>query len=115
MTVLTLMLAPIFQMRIIKFASTCARAAEYLELRRHDLKAFRQTQFGREGMMLTIRGWRISGWRWKTFAKHLWTKVNIDDVLNRAAILSFYFLRKAMCCEPAIPLRLPPSAFPSQT
>ena len=43
-------------------------------------------------MMLTTRGWRISGWRWKTFAKHLWTKVNTDDVLNRAAILSFYFL-----------------------
>jgi len=43
-------------------------------------------------MILTIRGWRIRGWRWKTFAKHLWTKVNTDDVLNRAAILSFYFL-----------------------
>ena len=43
-------------------------------------------------MMWTTRGWRISGWRWKTFAKHLWTKVNTDDVLNRAAILSFYFL-----------------------
>ena len=43
-------------------------------------------------MMFTTRGWRISGWRWKTFAKHLWTKVNTDDVLNRAAILSFYFL-----------------------
>ena len=42
--------------------------------------------------MWTTRGWRISGWRWKTFAKHLWTKVNTDDVLNRAAILSFYFL-----------------------
>lgn len=38
------------------------------------------------------RGWRIRGWRWKTFGKHLWTKVNADDVLNRAAILSFYFL-----------------------
>jgi membrane protein len=37
-------------------------------------------------------GWRIRGWRWKTFGKHLWTKVNADDVLNRAAILSFYFL-----------------------
>src|SRR5688500_1877625 len=43
-------------------------------------------------MMWTTRGWRISGWRWKTFAKHLWMKVNTDDVLNRAAILSFYFL-----------------------
>ena len=43
-------------------------------------------------MMLTIRGWRISGWRWKTFGKHVWTKLNTDDVLNRAAILSFYFL-----------------------
>jgi membrane protein len=42
--------------------------------------------------MFMIRGWRIRGWRWKTFAKHLWTKVNTDDVLNRAAILSFYFL-----------------------
>lgn len=42
--------------------------------------------------MLTTRGWRISGWRWKTFGKHLWTKLNTDDVLNRAAILSFYFL-----------------------
>jgi membrane protein len=41
--------------------------------------------------MLT-RGWKIRGWRWKTFGKHLWTKVNRDDVLNRAAILSFYFL-----------------------
>ena len=38
------------------------------------------------------RGWRIRGWRWKTFGKHLWTKVNADDVLNRAAILSFYFI-----------------------
>jgi membrane protein len=43
-------------------------------------------------MMWATRGWRISGWRWKTFVKHLWTKVNTDDVLNRAAILSFYFL-----------------------
>ncbi|MCA1600902.1 MAG: YihY/virulence factor BrkB family protein [Acidobacteria bacterium] len=43
-------------------------------------------------MMLTIRGWRIRGWRWKTFGRNLWTKVNTDDVLNRAAILSFYFL-----------------------
>jgi len=42
-------------------------------------------------MMLT-RGWKIRGWSWKTFGKHLWTKVNTDDVLNRAAILSFYFL-----------------------
>ncbi len=42
--------------------------------------------------MWTIPGWRIRGWRWKTFGKHLWTKVNADDVLNRAAILSFYFL-----------------------
>lgn len=42
-------------------------------------------------MMLT-RGWRIRGWRWKTFGKHLWTKLNTDDVVNRAAILSFYFL-----------------------
>ncbi|MBA2527131.1 MAG: YihY/virulence factor BrkB family protein [Pyrinomonadaceae bacterium] len=41
--------------------------------------------------MLT-RGWKISGWRWKTFIKHLWTKLNTDDVVNRAAILSFYFL-----------------------
>ncbi|MDQ3665975.1 MAG: YihY/virulence factor BrkB family protein [Acidobacteriota bacterium] len=41
--------------------------------------------------MLT-RGWRIRGWRWKTFGKHLWTKLNTDDMLNRAAILSFYFL-----------------------
>lgn len=38
------------------------------------------------------KGWKIRGWRWKTFGKHLWTKVNTDDVLNRAAILSFYFL-----------------------
>ena len=38
------------------------------------------------------RSWKIRGWRWKTFGKHLWTKVNTDDVLNRAAILSFYFL-----------------------
>jgi membrane protein len=45
-----------------------------------------------DSMMFTTRGWRIRGWRWKTFAKHLWTKVNTDDVLNRAAILSFYFL-----------------------
>jgi len=43
-------------------------------------------------MMFTTRGWRIRGWRWKGFGKHLWTKVNTDDVLNRAAILSFYFL-----------------------
>jgi uncharacterized BrkB/YihY/UPF0761 family membrane protein len=42
--------------------------------------------------MTWTRGWRISGWRWETFAKHLWTKINTDDVLNRAAILSFYFL-----------------------
>jgi membrane protein len=42
--------------------------------------------------MLTTRGWTISGWRWKTFGKHLWTKLYTDDVLNRAAILSFYFL-----------------------
>src|SRR5688572_17658795 len=39
-----------------------------------------------------IRSWKIRGWRWKTFGKHLWTKVNTDDVVNRAAILSFYFL-----------------------
>ena len=38
------------------------------------------------------RRWKIRGWRWKTFGKLLWTKVNTDDVLNRAAILSFYFL-----------------------
>jgi membrane protein len=43
-------------------------------------------------MMWMTRGWRIRGWRWKTFGRHLWTKVNTDDVLNRAAILSFYFL-----------------------
>ena len=42
--------------------------------------------------MMFTRGWKIRGWRWKTFGKHLWTKVNTDDVLNRAAILSFYFL-----------------------
>lgn len=42
--------------------------------------------------MLTTRDWRIRGWRWKTFGKHLWSKLNTDDVLNRAAILSFYFL-----------------------
>lgn len=42
--------------------------------------------------MMFIRGWRIRGWRWKTFGKQLWTKINTDDVLNRAAILSFYFL-----------------------
>jgi membrane protein len=42
-------------------------------------------------MMLTP-GWKISGWRWKTFAKHLWAKLNTDDVVNRAAILSFYLL-----------------------
>ena len=42
--------------------------------------------------MWMTRGWRIRGWRWKTFGKLLWTKVNTDDVLNRAAILSFYFL-----------------------
>jgi membrane protein len=38
------------------------------------------------------RSWKIRGWRWKTFGKRLWTKVNTDDVLNRAAVLSFYFL-----------------------
>ncbi|MDQ6653830.1 MAG: hypothetical protein M3Y84_13940 [Acidobacteriota bacterium] len=54
--------------------------------------AFLLTLFGRESMMWMTRGWRIRGWRWKTFGKHLWTKVNADDVLNRAAILSFYFL-----------------------
>lgn len=43
-------------------------------------------------MMWMTLGWRIRGWRWKTFGKLLWTKVNADDVLNRAAILSFYFL-----------------------
>lgn len=43
-------------------------------------------------MMWATRNWRISGWRWKTFGKHLWMKLNSDDVLNRAAILSFYFL-----------------------
>ncbi len=43
-------------------------------------------------MMLMTRGWRIRGWRWDTFGKHLWAKLNSDDVLNRAAILSFYFL-----------------------
>jgi membrane protein len=42
--------------------------------------------------MMFTRGWKIRGWRWKTFGKQLWTKVNTDDVLNRAAILSFYFL-----------------------
>jgi len=42
--------------------------------------------------MFTARSWRIRGWRWKTFGRRLWTKVNTDDVLNRAAILSFYFL-----------------------
>lgn len=42
--------------------------------------------------MMFTWDWRIRGWRWKTFAKHLWTKVHTDDVLNRAAILSFYFL-----------------------
>jgi membrane protein len=42
--------------------------------------------------MMFIQGWKIRGWRWKTFGKRLWTKVNTDDVLNRAAILSFYFL-----------------------
>ena len=41
---------------------------------------------------MMTRGWKIRGWRWKTFGKRLWTKVNTDDVLNRAAILSFYFL-----------------------
>ncbi len=45
-----------------------------------------------KSMMFTTRGWRIRGWRWKTFGKHLWTKLNTDDVLNRSAILSFYFL-----------------------
>lgn len=43
-------------------------------------------------MVLTMRSWRIRGWRWQTFGKHLWAKANTDDVLNRAAILSFYFL-----------------------
>ncbi|MFN2517104.1 MAG: YihY/virulence factor BrkB family protein [Pyrinomonadaceae bacterium] len=42
--------------------------------------------------MLTTQGWRISGWRWKTFGSHFWRKLNADDVINRAAILSFYFL-----------------------
>lgn len=42
--------------------------------------------------MWTTRGWTISGWRWTTFGKRLWEKMNTDDVLNRAAILSFYFL-----------------------
>ena len=43
-------------------------------------------------MMLTTRGWRIKGWHWRTFAKQLWAKINRDDLINRAAILSFYFL-----------------------
>ena len=38
------------------------------------------------------RGWRIKGWRWRTFAKQLWAKIQADDLINRAAILSFYFL-----------------------
>ena len=42
--------------------------------------------------MMLKRSWKIRGWRWKTFGKLLWAKVNTDDVLNRAAILSFYFL-----------------------
>ena len=43
-------------------------------------------------MMLTTRGWRIKGWVWHTFAKQLWAKIHADDLINRAAILSFYFL-----------------------
>ena len=43
-------------------------------------------------MMLTTRGWRIKGWMWRTFAKQLWAKIHTDDLINRAAILSFYFL-----------------------
>jgi membrane protein len=54
-------------------------------------RRFVKRNLGRESMMLT-GGWKISGWRWKTFIKHLWTKLNTDDVVNRAAILSFYFL-----------------------
>lgn len=42
--------------------------------------------------MMFTQSWKIRGWRWKTFGKHLWTKVKTDDVINRAAILSFYFL-----------------------
>jgi membrane protein len=42
--------------------------------------------------MLTTRGWRIKGWVWRTFAKQLWAKIHTDDLINRAAILSFYFL-----------------------
>jgi len=43
-------------------------------------------------MISTTRGWRIKGWRWRTFSKQLWAKIHTDDLINRAAILSFYFL-----------------------
>lgn len=43
-------------------------------------------------MMLTTRGWRIKGWVWHTFAKQLWAKIHTDDLINRAAILSFHLL-----------------------
>ncbi len=36
--------------------------------------------------------WKIGGLSWTELGKRLWKKFNDDDVLNRAAILSFYFL-----------------------
>jgi len=35
---------------------------------------------------------KLGGLSWKQLSKRLWTKFNDDDVLNRAAILSYYFL-----------------------
>jgi len=39
-----------------------------------------------------ISAWKIGGLSWTELGKRLWKKFNDDDVLNRAAILSFYFL-----------------------
>lgn len=36
--------------------------------------------------------WGLGGLSWKALCKRLWTKFNADDVLNRAAVLSFYFV-----------------------
>ncbi len=55
-------------------------------------KAIQVTIYEKQTPDTNIRSWKIRGWRWKTFAKRLWKKLNTDDVVNRAAILSFYFL-----------------------
>jgi membrane protein len=39
-----------------------------------------------------LRVWRMGGLSWKALCQRLWTKFNADDVLNRAAVLSFYFV-----------------------